>query len=176
MNTACVTLQQNSMPSLLLDHLTGLQEAWADGERGGVWVVAMCNNQMPPLMFDNWVFKPHQFLFLFWPTFRQADKNSQGVKEHTIETDIPNPNHWNYCLAYISHSKNIHYPKIASSARRHSDPMNNKTKSLASIIIFKNMRPYGPFPLVKITLSRSVVVFVFNYLFWLVANYFTILL
>ena len=36
MNTACVTLQQNSMPSLLLDHLTGLQEARADGERGGV--------------------------------------------------------------------------------------------------------------------------------------------
>lgn len=31
MNTACVTLRQNSMPSLLLDHLTGLQEAQAEG-------------------------------------------------------------------------------------------------------------------------------------------------
>ena len=94
------------------------------GERGDVGVVAMCNNQIPLLMFDNWIFlkfyfifklyiivlvlpnikmnppqvymcspsctllpppspyhpsgssqctspkhKPHQFLFLFWPTF-----------------------------------------------------------------------------------------------------------
>lgn len=31
MNTVCVTLRQNSMPSLLLDHLTGLQEAQAEG-------------------------------------------------------------------------------------------------------------------------------------------------
>ena len=36
MNTACVTLQQNSMPSLLLDHRTGLQEAQAEG-RGVVY-------------------------------------------------------------------------------------------------------------------------------------------
>ena len=54
-------------------------------------------------------------------------------------------------------------------------PMNNKIKSSAPTIIFKNMRPYGPFHLVKITLCPSVVVFVFNYLFWLVANYFIIL-
>ena len=91
-------------------------------ERGGVWVVAMCNNQMPLLMFDNQIFKPQQFLFLFWSTFGQADKNSQGVKEHTIETDIPNLKHWNYCLVYISHSRNIYYPKISSSARGYSDP------------------------------------------------------
>ena len=63
------------------------------GERGEVWVVALCNNQIPLLRFDNRVFKPHQFLFLLWPTFGQADKNSQGIKEHEIEMDIPNLNH-----------------------------------------------------------------------------------
>ena len=78
--------------------------AW---ERGDVGMVAMCNNQIPLLMFDNWIFKPHRFLFLLWPKFGQADKNSQGVKEHTIETDVPNLNHWNYCLTYISHNQNI---------------------------------------------------------------------
>ena len=87
------------------------------GERGELWVVGLCNNQIPLLMFDNWVFTSHQFLFLFWPTFGQADKKSQGIKKHEIETDIPNLNHWNYCLAYISHSQNIHYPKRSSSVR-----------------------------------------------------------
>ena len=86
------------------------------GERGDIGVVAMCNNQIPFLMFDNWIFKPHQFLFLFWPTFEQADKNSKGVKEYTIETDIPNLNHWNYFLACISHSQNIRYSKRYSGA------------------------------------------------------------
>ena len=63
------------------------------GEMGDIGVVAVCNNQIPLLMFDNWIFKPHQFLFLFWPKFGQDDKNSQGVKERTIKTNIPNLNH-----------------------------------------------------------------------------------
>lgn len=36
MNTVCATLQQNSMPSLLSDHLTGLQGARVEG-RGVVY-------------------------------------------------------------------------------------------------------------------------------------------
>ena len=127
------------------------------GERGYVVVVALCNKQVPLLMFNNWVFKPHQFLFLFWPTFGQADKNSQGIKEHEIEADIPDLIHWNYCLAYISHSQNIHYPQISSRARGYSEPMSNKVKVLAPIISFKEMRPCGSFPLVTITLFTSVV-------------------
>ena len=63
----------------------------------------------------------------------------------------------NYCLACISHSQNIHYPQIHSSAHGQSDPRSNKIKSLAPIISLKNMRPCGPFPLVTITLFTSVV-------------------
>ena len=80
-------------------------------ERGDVGLVALCNNQIPLFMFNNWVFALHQFLFVFWPTFGQATKNNQGIKEHEIETDIPNLNHWNYSLAYISHCQNRHYHK-----------------------------------------------------------------
>ena len=65
------------------------------GERGDVGLVALCNNQIRLLMFDNWVFTPPQFLFVFWPTFWQSSKNSQGIKEREIEPDIPNLNHWN---------------------------------------------------------------------------------
>ena len=102
------------------------------GERGYVVVVAQFNNQVPLMMFNNWVFKRHQFLFLFWPTFGQANKNSHGIKEHEIEADIPDLIHWNYCLAYVSQSQNMHYSQISSKAPGYSDPRSNKIKVLRS--------------------------------------------